>query len=81
MDAGGFINALRGSVRPVITYVFFGLFIAVKVTALISLMEEGNDLAGSINLIWDDATSGLFAAIISFWFGGRAVSKYMKGKP
>jgi len=44
-------------------------------------MEEGNDLAGSINLIWDDATSGLFAAIISFWFGGRAVSKYMKGKP
>lgn len=80
MDAGGFINALRGSVRPVITYVFFGLFIAVKVTALMSLMEDGNDLAGSINLIWDDATSGLFAAIISFWFGGRAVSKYMKGR-
>ena len=23
VDAGGFINALRGSVRPVITYVFF----------------------------------------------------------
>jgi hypothetical protein len=81
IDAGSFINALRGSVRPVITYVFFGLFIAVKVTALMSLMEDGNDLAESINLIWDDATSGLFAAIISFWFGGRAVSKYMKGKP
>lgn len=81
IDAGSFINALRGSVRPVITYVFFGLFIAVKVTALMSLMEDGNDLAESINLIWDDATSGLFAAIISFWFGGRAVSKYMKGRP
>ena len=78
MDAGGFINALRGSVRPVITYVFFGLFVAIKVTALISLMDAGNDLGRSLSLIWDDATSGLFSAIISFWFGGRAVSKYVK---
>tara|TARA_R110001592_G_scaffold58813_2_gene178051 strand:+ start:565 stop:1023 length:459 start_codon:yes stop_codon:yes gene_type:complete len=81
IDAGGFINALRGSVRPVITYVFFGLFVAIKITALISLMDAGNDLGRSLSLIWDDSTSGLFAAIISFWFGGRAVSKYMKGTP
>lgn len=81
MDAGGFINALRGSVRPVITYVFFALFVAIKVTAMMSLMEAGNDLGRALSLIWDDSTSGLFAAIISFWFGGRAVSKYMKVKP
>jgi hypothetical protein len=81
MDAGGFINALRGSVRPVITYVFFGLFVAIKVTALIALMNSGNDLGRSLSLIWDDNTSGLFAAIMSFWFGGRSISKYMKGKP
>ena len=81
IEAGGFINALRGSVRPVITYVFFGLFVAIKITALISLMDAGNDLGRSLSLIWDDSTSGLFAAIISFWFGGRAVSKYMKGTP
>ena len=79
MDAGGFINALRGSVRPVITYVFFCLFVAIKVTAIVALMGAGNDLGRSLSLIWDDSTSGLFAAIISFWFGGRAVSKYMKG--
>ena len=78
MDAGGVINALRGSVRPVITYCFFGLFVAIKVTALIALMDNGNDLGRSLSLIWDDATAGLFAAIMSFWFGNRAVSKYMK---
>tara|TARA_R110000772_G_scaffold57614_3_gene130321 strand:- start:29963 stop:30421 length:459 start_codon:yes stop_codon:yes gene_type:complete len=78
MDAGGFINALRGSVRPIITYVFFGLFVAIKITALMSLMSSGNDLGRSLSLIWDDNTFGLFAAIMSFWFGGRAVSKYMK---
>ena len=80
MDAGGFINALRGSVRPTITYVFFGLFVAIKVTALIALMNSGNDLGRSLSLIWDENTSGLFAAIMSFWFGGRSISKYMKVK-
>lgn len=80
MDAGGFINALRGSVRPVVTYVFFSLFIAIKITAIVALMNSGNDLGRSLSLIWDDQTAGLFAAIMSFWFGGRAISKYMKVK-
>ena len=80
IDAGGFINALRGSVRPVITYVFFALFVAIKVTALFAIMNSGTDLGKALTLIWDDATAGLFAAIMSFWFGNRAVSKYVKGK-
>ena len=80
IDAGGFINALRGSVRPVLTYCFFGLFVAIKVVALLAFMESGSELGDALTLIWDDATAGLFAAIMSFWFGNRAVSKYVKGK-
>ena len=81
MDAGGFINALRGSVRPVITYCFFGLFVAIKVTALLSLLNQtGVSLNIALDTIWDDQTAGLFAAIMSFWFGNRAVSKYYKTK-
>ena len=81
VDAGGFINALRGSVRPIITYAFFGLFVAIKVTALLSLMNQtGVSLNMALNTIWDDQTAGLFAAIMSFWFGNRAVSKYYKTK-
>ena len=81
VDAGGFINALRGSVRPIITYAFFGLFVAIKVTALISLMNQtGVSLNMALDTIWDDQTAGLFAAIMSFWFGNRAVSKYYKTK-
>ena len=77
IDAGGFVNALRGSVRPVITYAFFGLFVAIKTVAVMTLMnEQSADLAGALNVIWDDNTAGLFAAIMSFWFGNRAVSKY-----
>ena len=81
VDAGGFINALRGSVRPIITYAFFGLFVAIKVTALLSLMKQtGVSLNMALDTIWDDQTAGLFAAIMSFWFGNRAVSKYYKTK-
>jgi len=78
MDAGWFINARRGSVRPVITYVFFSLFVAIKVTALIAIVSRGQDLGVALTLIWDEATAGLFAAIMSFWFGNRAVSKYVR---
>ena len=81
IDACGFVNALRGSVRPVITYAFFGLFVAIKTVAVMTLMnEQGADLAGALNVIWDDNTAGLFAAIMSFWFGNRAVSKYYEVK-
>jgi len=81
VDAGGFINALRGSVRPIITYAFFSLFVAIKITALLSLMNEsGMALNMALDTVWDDQTAGLFAAIMSFWFGNRAVSKYYKSK-
>ena len=81
VDAGGFINALRGSVRPIITYAFFGLFVAIKVTALISLMNlQEMQLNMALSMIWDDQTAGLFSAIMAFWFGNRAVSKYYKTK-
>ena len=78
IDAGGFVNALRGSVRPVITYAFFGLFVAVQVVIMVKVMDEGGNWAAAVTLMWTAETSGLFAAIMSFWFGNRAVSKYLK---
>lgn len=79
LDGGGFVNALRASVRPVITYVFFGLFVAIKVTALIALMDSGVEMGRALSMLWDSETSALFSCVLSFWFGGRALQKYMKG--
>jgi len=31
-------------------------------------------------LMWSQETQALFAAVMSFWFGNRAVSKYLKVK-
>ena len=80
IDAGGFVNALRGSVRPVITYAFFLMFAATEVVIIVKVLETGGDWKDAVELMWTPETQGLFAAIMSFWFGNRAVSKYMKGR-
>lgn len=79
IDAGGFINALRGSVRPVLTYLFFFMFVGMKATLIYAMINNLNiDWTTAIIEAWDEQTAALFAAVMSFWFGGRAVSKYMK---
>ena len=74
----GFAAGLSASVRPVITYAFFGLFVAVQIVIMVKVMNEGGNWAAAVTLMWTAETSGLFAAIMSFWFGNRAVSKYLK---
>ena len=72
------IDGLRGSVRPVITYCFFGLFVFVEVAAYLSLTAAGVSGLDAVNAVWDEDTKALFAAVISFWFGGRAIARGKK---
>ena len=75
--SSGFSAGLAASVRPVITYLFFALFMATKIVIMVKVTEQGGDWMDSVDLMFDNETKALFAAIISFWFGNRAVSKYM----
>ena len=73
---GGWVVGLQASVRPVITYLFMGAFLAVKggmVYALIFM--QGVDWSSALGVTWDAETQALFAAIMSFWFGNRAMGK------
>ena len=73
----GFAAGLSASVRPVITYAFFGLFLAVKAVILLKAMEAGNDWQDAVPLMFDTETQALFSAIIAFWFGQRSVNKFL----
>ena len=75
---GGFINSLRAFVRPFITYVFFSAFIGVKVVVVWHTVGSGGDLMQAIEVACDDETEALFAAVMSFWFGSRAMPKMKK---
>jgi hypothetical protein len=72
------IESMRASLRPVITYVFFTLFVLIKVCALISLIRAGSPVVDALPKLWDEETAGLFSAVIAFWFGNRAFDKKNK---
>lgn len=80
LKGGKFIDFMRASVRPVITYVFFILFVLIKVCALISLLKSGSSVIDALPKLWDEETAGLFSAVIAFWFGNRAFDKIGKKK-
>lgn len=75
LDGGVFFNTLRASIRPVITYIFFALFVAVKFSAAYVMMATGYSVPDMLTAVWDPDTSGLFGTIIAFWFGSRMFEK------
>lgn len=62
------VNNLRASVRPMITYLFMIEYIAMH----IAIQYLGKEIS------WSDSDYAIFATIISFWFGDR-IRKYMNG--
>ena len=75
---GGFINSLRAFVRPFITYVFFLTFIGIKIALVWNTISSGGDLNATLDVVWDEQTETIFAALVSFWFGSRALEKIKK---
>jgi len=76
---GGFINGLRGSVRPVVTYIFLTWFVVVKAFALYALVwMEGLMIAEAMPIIYDEGSAALFSCILTFWFGNRSFAKIRK---
>ncbi len=62
----GWVDALNGTVRPIIAYSFFILYATVKV------MHFSTNLPW---LLWTEEDQAIFSGIISFYFGQRAMSK------
>ena len=75
VSGGGFIDGLRASVRPVITYLFMALFLAAEGTAYIILLRSGINAADAVQLIFDDEIMSLWSGILAFWFGTRALKR------
>ena len=65
----------RTGVRPTITYGFFVMLVLVEIGLFAYGWNRGVDFKDLAAQLWDDETQALFAAIISFHFGGRAFGK------
>ncbi len=75
LTASQFINDLRASVRPVITYTFFFLFCGIKIILLMEGIKTGLPIEKLIVLVWDEYTASIFGGILAFWFGTRMWEK------
>ena len=74
-QGSGFMSGLQKSVRPVITYSFFILFATVEISLLLEALRMDMPLDKAIVTLWDEDTKAIWAAVISFWFGSRALEK------
>ena len=75
IDGGRFINTLRASIRPVITYAFFILFVMIKLIVIYEMVNSNASMIEMIKAVWDQDTTALFGAIMGFWFGSRLLEK------
>ena len=73
--ASQWIINLRSSVRPVITYLFFAIFFFVEGVAAYVVLSQGGDVQAIMYALWSEETRSIFAAIVAFWFGSRAIKK------
>ena len=80
LDGGHYVNILRASIRPVVTYVFFILFVAVKVSAAYVMIKTGQSIPEMLKAVWDADTQALFSTIMGFWFGSRYFERFGGGK-
>ncbi len=64
------ITDLAASVRPFITYLLFIEFMAL--TLLLAFGYIDNEM---YSLVWSDEIVGIWAAVVSFWFGSRTFNR------
>ena len=60
------VDAFAASVRPVITYAFFVMYIGLKIyvaTQSLNILD-----------IWTEQDEIVFATLMSFWFGTRTLN-------
>lgn len=69
-----FIN-LSSSVRPIVTYLFVIEWCIITYAIAFLLIEQDGVTIKALKQILDQDFMAIFAAIISFWFGGRQFNK------
>lgn len=73
------VDALNGTVRPVLAYFFFIIYAIIKFVQY-RVMSLSGSIMLNIDAIWSNEDQAIFAGIISFYFGQRTFSKIGKSK-
>jgi hypothetical protein len=69
--AGKFVSAISALVRPIVTYVFVGIYISVKVAAYSLAIAQGGDWKELLVTSWNADDMSTMSMLLTFWFTGR----------
>ncbi|GAB4167837.1 MAG: hypothetical protein Tsb006_6710 [Rickettsiaceae bacterium] len=73
------IDMLNGSVRPVLAYSFFLMYMCVKYLQYKAISTSAH-IIEYIDVIWNVDDQAIFAGIISFYYGQRTFRRFWKNK-
>jgi len=71
------VDALNGSVRPVLAYSFFIMYIALKYLQYKAISASAHVIE-YIDILWSVDDQAIFAGIISFYYGQRTFQQMWK---
>lgn len=70
------VAALSALVRPMITYVLFGVYVAFKIITITYAIDSNATWYDIATNHWTVEDFGMLNMILTFWFVGRAIEKY-----
>lgn len=71
------VDALNASVRPILAYSFFIMYLSVKYMQYKAISASAH-LIEHLEIIWSIDDQAIFAGIISFYFGQRTFRHFWK---
>jgi hypothetical protein len=70
------VAALSALVRPTVTYVLFGMYVAVKFTFISHGLSTGSSWHEVLVSNWTPDDFAMLNGILMFWFLGRTIPQY-----
>ena len=77
---GSWVDGLRASVRPTITYVVFVAYLSVKGFRFALMNDLGDSVVEAAVKLWGPEDWELMMYVITYWFGDRTREKWLKHK-
>ena len=72
------VSALSALVRPMVTYVLFGLYVCFKITMMYYAVQTDIPWNAVMQQAWNQDDFAMLNAILMFWFVGRTIQQYRK---
>jgi len=69
------VAALSARVRPVVTYVLFGMYVLVKLVIILYALTNNADWVAVLKSNWTLEDFAMLNMILTFWFVGRSIEK------